>query len=107
MTLPLVALVLAAPLLLLVSAVVALAAHGPAGWLASALLLTGVAVLTRAACRRCASWWASTRAPVLAPGQRPAGQRFDDRAVRGDRVSGGRGPVAAAPPARPGGTSPG
>lgn len=102
MTLPLVALVLAAPLLLLVAAVVALAAHGPLGWAAGAALVGAVALATRAGCRRCASWWASTRAPVLAPGQRPAGQRFDEPAV-----SGGRGPAGAAPPARPEGTSPG
>ena len=63
MTLPLVALVLAAPLLLLAAAVVALAEHGPLGWVAGAALVVGVAWLTRAAVRRCWAWWVSTKAP--------------------------------------------
>lgn len=78
MTLPLVVLVLAAPALLLVSAVVRLSAHGPLGWAASALLVAAVVVVGRRGCLRCAAWWASTRAPALPPGQRPPGQRFSD-----------------------------
>ncbi|MCW2607582.1 MAG: hypothetical protein JWO60_2275 [Frankiales bacterium] len=100
MTLPFVGLVLLAPLLLLLSAVVSLSAHGPLGWAASAGLVVVVVVLTRRTCRRCTSWWASTRAPALAPGQRPAGQRFDDAAL-----SAGRGPAPAARAAGPEGTS--
>ena len=68
MTLPLVVLVLAAPLLLLAAAVVALAAHGPLGWFAAAGLVAAVWAGTRSGCRRCWAWWLSTKAP-----ERPAG----------------------------------
>lgn len=65
--LPLVPLVLIGPLFLLAAAVVDLAERGPLGWLAAALLLLLVAVLTRVACRRCWAWWASTKAPLQPP----------------------------------------
>jgi hypothetical protein len=68
-TAPLVVLVLMAPALLLAAAVVGLCALGPVGWVASALLVAGVVVVARVTCRRCWSWWASTKAPVRPPGQ--------------------------------------
>lgn len=71
MTLPLVLLVLAAPALLLASAVVGLAAHGPLGWLAAAALVAAVGAATTAGCRRCWTWWLGTKAPVRPPGTRP------------------------------------
>ena len=76
MTLPLVVLVLAAPLLLLASAVVALAAHGPLGWLAAVGLVVGVVVVTRSSCRRCWTWWLSTKAPERPAGQPPERPRY-------------------------------
>ena len=75
-TLPLVVLVLAAPLLLLAAAVVALAGHGPLGGLAAVVLVVVVGLGTRASCRRCWAWWLGTKAAELAPGQRPPGQRY-------------------------------
>ncbi len=96
MTAPLLVLVLAAPVLLLAAAVVALWAHGPVGWLAAVGLVVGVGWATRWTCRCCWTWWQGTKAPELAPGQRPAGDRVP---------TAGTGPAAAAPPARPGGTS--
>lgn len=76
MTLPLVVLLLAAPVLLVASAVVALAAYGPLGWLAAVALVVAVLAGTRAGCRRCWAWWLATKAAELAPGQRPPGQRY-------------------------------
>ena len=67
MTLPLLPLLLLGPLFLLAAAVVDLAAHGPLGWLAAALLLVTVALAVRAVWRRCSRWWASTKAPVREP----------------------------------------
>ena len=71
MTTPLVVLVLAAPVLLLLSAVVALGGHGPLGWLAAAALLAAVFVVARATCRRCWTWWLGTKAPVRDTGPGP------------------------------------
>ena len=76
MTLPLVVLVLAAPLLLLAAAVVALAAHGPLGWLAAAGLVAGVVAATRSGCRRCWVWWLGTKAPERPAGQPPERPRY-------------------------------
>jgi hypothetical protein len=70
-TLPLAVLVLVAPALLLLSAVVALAAHGPLGWLAAAGLLAVVAVVSHRTCRACWTWWLGTKAPVRDPLARP------------------------------------
>ncbi len=56
-------LVLLAPALLLLSAVLALASHGPLGWLAAALLLLVVALVCRWVARRAWAWWLSTKAP--------------------------------------------
>ncbi|HEU0102921.1 MAG TPA: hypothetical protein VFR07_11440 [Mycobacteriales bacterium] len=55
--------VLLGPLLMLLSAVLALAAHGPLGWLAAALLVVGVAWATRWLARITWAWWVSTKAP--------------------------------------------
>ena len=63
---------LAAPALLLAAAVVALAGHGPLGWLAAVILLLAVAVGTRWALRCCLRWWRSTKAPVRAGHHRSA-----------------------------------
>jgi hypothetical protein len=76
-TAPLALLVLAAPLLLLVSAVVSLAGHGPLGWLAAVALLIVVVVATRLACRRCWAWWLSTKAPVRDPFAPREPRRYD------------------------------
>lgn len=59
--------VLIGPLLMLATAVVALSAHGPLGWIASALLVVGVGLATRWAVRAAVRWWAGTKAPVRAP----------------------------------------
>ena len=59
--------VLVGPLLMLATAVVALSAHGPVGWVASAALVIGVLLTTRWAVRAVLRWWASTKAPVRAP----------------------------------------
>jgi hypothetical protein len=64
-------LLLAAPLLLLAAAVVALAAHGPVGWVAAALLLVVVGWAGRTCWRWSCRWWASTRAPELPGHHRP------------------------------------
>jgi hypothetical protein len=56
-------LVLLAPALLLLSAVLALASHGPLGWVAAVLLVLVVAVVCRWAARRAWAWWVSTKAP--------------------------------------------
>ena len=72
-TIPLVVLVLAAPALLLVSAAVGLAAHGPLGWVAATALVVGVWVAARRSCRWCWAWWLTTKAPAQlhVPGRRP------------------------------------
>ena len=54
---------LAGPLLLLAAAVVGLSAHGPLGWVASALLLVAVWTGTAWCVRRVRTWWRGTRAP--------------------------------------------
>jgi len=57
-------LVLVGPLLMLATAVVALAQHGPLGWLAAVLLVVTVLLMTRWTLRCCLRWWRSTKAPV-------------------------------------------
>jgi hypothetical protein len=54
---------LAAPLLMLATAVVALAQHGPLGWLAAVLLVVTVLVVLRWSTQHCLRWWRSTKAP--------------------------------------------
>lgn len=56
-------LVLAGPLLLLASALVALTARGPLGWLAAGALLAALGVLGREVVRRTRAWWRSTKVP--------------------------------------------
>ena len=58
---------LAGPVLVLATAVVALAAHGPLGWLAGALLVGTVLWVLRWSWRMSVRWWRSTKAPVRAP----------------------------------------
>jgi hypothetical protein len=60
-------LLLAAPLLVLATAVVSLWAHGPLGWLAAVALVLGVCLGSRLSCRACLRWWRSTKAPVRTP----------------------------------------
>ncbi len=60
-------LLLVGPVLMLATAVVALWARGPLGWLAAVLLVLSVLWLTRVACRMCLRWWRSTKAPVREP----------------------------------------
>ena len=55
---------LVAPLLMLATAVVALAQHGPLGWLAAVLLVVTVVLVLRWTTRWCLRWWRSTKAPV-------------------------------------------
>lgn len=59
--------VLVGPLLMLATAVVALSAHGPLGWVASVLLVVAVVLGTRWAVRTALRWWAGTKAPVRTP----------------------------------------
>lgn len=59
--------VLAGPLLMLATAVVALSAHGPLGWVASVALVVGVLLGARWAVRAGRRWWAGTKAPVRPP----------------------------------------
>jgi hypothetical protein len=54
---------LAAPLLMLATAVVALASHGPLGWLAAVLLVLTVVAVLRWSARLVLRWWRSTKAP--------------------------------------------
>lgn len=61
--------VLVGPLLMLATAVVALSAHGPLGWVASVGLVASVVLITRWAVRAALRWWAGTKAPVRAPVQ--------------------------------------
>ena len=60
-------LVLAGPLLMLATAVVALWAHGPLGWLAAVLLVAAALWVCRATVRVCLRWWRGTKAPVRGP----------------------------------------
>ena len=55
--------VLLGPVLLLLSAVLALAAHGPLGWLAAAALVVAAAWASRWLARVTWAWWVSTKAP--------------------------------------------
>lgn len=57
-------LVLLGPLLLLATTVVSLWSYGPLGWVASVLLVSGIAWATRWTGRRTLRWWRSTKAPV-------------------------------------------
>ena len=57
-------LTLAGPLLLLATTVVTLWSYGPLGWVASVLLVAGLAYATRWTARLTLRWWASTKAPV-------------------------------------------
>lgn len=56
-------LALVGPLLLLATTVVGLWAAGPLGWLASVLLVLGVAGASRWGLRVTRRWWRSTKAP--------------------------------------------
>ena len=55
--------VLLGPLLLLLSAVLALGRHGPLGWLAAVVLVVAVGWGSRWVARVAWSWWVSTKAP--------------------------------------------
>lgn len=57
-------LALAAPLLLLATAVVALARSGPLGWLGALLLIVTVALSCRLCFHLIRRWWRGTRAPT-------------------------------------------
>ena len=59
--------VLVGPLLMLTTAVVALSAYGPLGWVASVVLVVGVVLGTRLVVRTVLRWWAGTKAPVRLP----------------------------------------
>lgn len=69
--------VLAAPLLVLATAVVALWAHGPLGWVAAVALVAGCVGGTVLLARAVRRWWAGTKAPVrptstrVVPGRTP------------------------------------
>ena len=52
------------PVLLLLSAVRALGAHGPAGWLLAALLVAAVFAVSVWLANRTLAWWRSTKAPA-------------------------------------------
>ena len=52
------------PLLLLATTVVGLWSYGPLGWVASVLLVAGIAWATRWTTRLTLRWWRSTKAPV-------------------------------------------
>ena len=67
-------LVLVGPVLMLASAVVALWAYGPLGWLASVLLVAAVAAACRWSTRLALRWWRSTKAPEQVP-VRPSSAR--------------------------------
>lgn len=55
--------VLLGPVLLLLTAVLALASHGPLGWLAAVLLVVAVGWAGRRLARLTWAWWVSTKAP--------------------------------------------
>jgi hypothetical protein len=57
-------LLLVGPLLMLATAVVALASRGPLGWLAAAGLVVGVVAVSWWSWRAVLRWWRSTKAPV-------------------------------------------
>ena len=57
-------LVLVGPALVLLETLLALAGHGPLGWLAGAALVTAVVGSLLWVVRRTRRWWASTKAPV-------------------------------------------
>jgi hypothetical protein len=57
-------LLLVGPALMLATAVVALWAYGPVGWVAAVLLVAGVVGVTWVLLRACRRWWRSTKAPV-------------------------------------------
>ena len=67
-------LTLLGPLLLLATTVVSLWAYGPLGWLASVLLVAGLAGAGRWTARATLRWWRSTKAPER-PQVRPADAR--------------------------------
>ena len=56
-------LVLLAPVMILLSAMLSLASHGPLGWLAAAALLAAVSWACWWVGRAARAWWASTKAP--------------------------------------------
>lgn len=56
-------LVLLGPVMLLLSAVLSLASHGPGGWLAAAALLVAVGWTSRWLARALWAWWLTTKAP--------------------------------------------
>ena len=58
---------LMAPLLMLATAVVALAQHGPLGWLAAVLLVVTVVAVLRFTSVQLLRWWRSTKAPDRPP----------------------------------------
>ena len=60
-------LALLGPLLLLATTVVGLWSYGPLGWVASVLLVAGLAGATRWTARLALRWWRSTKAPVRRP----------------------------------------
>ncbi len=63
MTIVLVPLVLLGPVLLLLVWMIALAQHGPLGWLAAAALLAAAGSGSRWLVRQGWRWWLSTKAP--------------------------------------------
>lgn len=67
-------LTLIGPLLLLATTVVGLWSYGPLGWVASVLLVAGIAYATRWTTRLTLRWWRSTKAPVRTP-TRPSDAR--------------------------------
>ncbi len=64
MTIVLVPLALLGPVLLVLVWVIALAHHGPLGWLAAVTLLAGIGWGSRWAVRRGWRWWLGTKAPL-------------------------------------------
>ena len=58
---------LMAPLLMLVTAVVALVQLGPLGWVAAVLLVVATVVVLRWTSVWCLRWWRSTKAPERPP----------------------------------------
>lgn len=56
-------LVLLGPVMLLLSAVLALGRHGPLGWVAAAALVAAVVWAGRRLARLAWAWWVSTKAP--------------------------------------------
>ena len=80
-------LALIGPLLLLATTVVGLWSYGPLGWLASVLLVAGIAGGLRWVVRVTLRWWRSTKAPEQ-PQVRPSDRR---RAQAVQPTSGSRG----------------